>query len=139
MKKLFLALVAVFAMSTMANAQIKDLGVRVGWGGEISAMWGLGGNRLETDMGWNAKYLGLAAVYQWTWDLGSDFNWYAGVGGRLAIWDNSFALGVAGQIGLEYNFDIPLQLTLDWRPSFWVMPNTTFGPGDICLGIRYRF
>ncbi len=139
MKKVLLTLVAIFALSTMASAQIKNLGIRVGYGGEVSAMWGMGGNRLETDLGWNSKYLGLSIVYQWNWDLGSNFSWYAGVGGRLAVWDNSFALGVAGQIGLEYNFSIPLQLTLDWRPTFWIIPGTAFGPSDICLGIRYRF
>ena len=60
MKKVLLTLVAIFALSTMASAQIKDLGIRVGYGGEVSAMWGVGGNRLETDLGWNSKYLGLS-------------------------------------------------------------------------------
>ncbi len=139
MKKILLALVAVFAMSTMANAQIKDLGVRIGYGGEVSAMWGLGGNRLQTDLGWNSKYLGFTATYQWTGDLGSNFGWFAGFGGRLSIWDDQFSLAVAGQVGLEYNFSFPLQLTLDWRPGFRLIPSTGFVGGDIALGIRYRF
>ena len=74
MKKILLTIVAIFAMSTMSNAQIQDLGVRIGYGGEVSAMWGVGGNRLETDLGWNSKYLGFTATYQWTWELGSGFN-----------------------------------------------------------------
>jgi len=90
MKKIVLAIVALFAMSSMATAQIQDLGVRIGggqgYGAELSAM--------------------------------------------------------AGQVGLEYNFDaIPFQLTLDIRPQFWVLPDMDdrFQWGDIALGIRYRF
>jgi hypothetical protein len=139
MKKILLTIVAIFAMSTMSNAQIQDLGVRIGYGGEVSAMWGMGGNRLETDLGWNSKYLGFTATYQWTWELGSGFSWFAGVGGRLAVYDDKFSLAVAGQIGLEYNFSFPLQLNLDWRPGFMLIPNTEFVGSDVCLGIRYRF
>ncbi len=154
MKKLFIALVAVFALGT-ANAQIQDLGVRIGggqgFGTELSAMWGMGGNRLETDLGWHSDdgFTGieLAGIYQWKGDIGSGFNWFAGVGARLAIWsydaagvDSDFALALAGQAGIEYNFDaIPIQLTLDIRPCFWLTPSTDFHWGDIALGIRYRF
>lgn len=154
MKKLFIALVAVFTLGT-ANAQIQDLGVRIGggqgFGTELSAMWGMGGNRLETDLGWHNDdgFTGieLAGIYQWKGDIGSGFNWFAGVGARLAIWsydadgvDSDFALALAGQAGIEYNFDaIPIQLTLDIRPCFWLTPSTDFHWGDIALGIRYRF
>ena len=154
MKKLFIALVAVFTLGT-ANAQIQDLGVRLGggqgFGAELSAMWGMGGNRLETDLGWHSDdgFTGIefAGIYQWKGDIGSGFNWFAGVGARLAMWsydvagaDDDFALALAGQAGIEYNFDaIPIQLTLDIRPCFWLIPDTDFHWGDIALGIRYRF
>jgi hypothetical protein len=154
MKKLFIALVAVFTLGT-ANAQIQDLGVRLGggqgFGAELSAMWGLGGNRLETDLGWHSDdgFTGIefTGIYQWKGDIGSGFNWFAGVGARLAMWsydaagaDDDFALALAGQAGIEYNFDaIPIQLTLDIRPCFWLIPDTDFHWGDIALGIRYRF
>lgn len=155
MKKILLTVVAIFAMSTMANAQIQDLGVRIGggqgFGTELSAQWGFMGQRLETDLGWHSDdgFTGIefAGIYQWTGDIGSGFNWFAGVGARLAMWSykgdgagSDFALAVAGQLGLEYNFQpIPLQLTLDIRPCFWLIPNTDFHWGDIALGIRYRF
>lgn len=154
MKKLFIAIVAVFAMSTMASAQIQTLGVRVGggqgYGAELSAQWGFMGQRLETDLGWHSDdgFTGfeLAGIYQWRGDIASGFGWFAGVGARLAMWsydatdDSDFALGLAGQAGLEYNFEaIPIQLTLDIRPCFWLIPDTDFHWGDIALGIRYRF
>ena len=157
MKKLFIAIVAVFAMSTVASAQIQDLGVRFGggqgYGAELSTMWGMGGNRLEVDLGWSSgdhfSALSLTGVYQWTGEIGSGFGWFAGVGARLAMWswdngygdgDSDFALALAGQAGLEYNFDaIPIQITLDIRPAFYLIPETDFHWGDIALGIRYRF
>ncbi len=156
MKKILLTVVAIFAMSTMANAQIQDLGARIGggqgYGAELSAMWGLGGNRLETDLGWgnhdHHSNLSLTGVYQWTGDIGSGFSWYAGFGARVAMWswengyhngDTDIALALVGQAGIEYNFSFPLQLTLDIRPNFWLIPESSFHWGDIALGIRYRF
>ena len=47
-----------------------------------------------------------------------------------------------GDIGIEYNFDIPLQLSLDFRPEIYSnsgrFRDDNFGP-DIALGVRYRF
>ena len=154
MKKILLTVVAIFAMSTMANAQIKDLGVRIGggqgYGAELSAMWGMGGNRLEIDLGWNSDegYNGfsLAGIYQWTGDIGSGFGWYAGIGAHVGYWnydainDSDIALALAAQAGIEYKFDaIPIQLSLDIRPRFYLIPDTDFHWGDIALGIRYCF
>lgn len=156
MKKLFIALVAVFAIGT-ANAQIKDLGVRIGggegFGTEISSQWGMGANRLEVDLGWHSDTgydeFNVSGIYQWLGDLGSGFNWFAGVGARVAMWSydyagagSDFAAALAGQAGIEYNFEqIPIQLTLDIRPCFWLITpgDPTFKWGDIALGIRYRF
>jgi hypothetical protein len=51
----------------------------------------------------------------------------------------------AGDVGIEYNFDIPLQLALDFRPELYFGDNRkdfdnydSFGP-DIALSIRYRW
>lgn len=151
MKKIIIAIVAVFAMGTMASAQIQDLGVRIGggqgYGAELSTMWSFG-NRVELDLGWgshdNYTDFTLTGIYQWQGELGSGFGWFAGVGARIAYWDGysdgNIALALAGQAGLEYNFSaIPIQLTLDIRPAFYLIPDTYFHWGDIALGIRYRF
>lgn len=154
MKKIVLVLVAVFSMG-MANAQIQDLGVRgafgSGAGAELSTMWGLGGNRLELDLGWVSGphwgYANLTGVYQWTWALGSDFGWYAGLGANVGLYNGSndehykdgLGLGFVAQIGLEFNPSaIPFQFTLDARPQWDVIGHSGFGYG-LALGIRYRF
>lgn len=114
MKKIVLAIVALFAMSSMATAQIQDLGVRIGggqgYGAELSAMWGMGGNRIETDLGWKGddgySMISLTGIYQWKGELGSGFGWFAGAGARLAMWT-------------------------------WELPGND--GADFALGIRYRF
>ena len=57
MKKIILAIAAVFVLSMTANAQ-NNLGVRIGggqgYGAELSWQHGLGANRLELDLGWGS-------------------------------------------------------------------------------------
>ena len=166
MKKVFLTALMLLGLAFSAQAQDiskNALGLRLGdndgFGGEISYQRGLGdNNRLELDLGWrNSNHvdaLKLTGLYQWVWNIDGGFNWYAGVGAGLGSWsydgpgnadnDGVFILA-AGDLGIEYNFDIPLQLSLDIRPEFYLnnsgdnkFRKDNFGP-DIALGIRYRF
>jgi opacity protein-like surface antigen len=163
MKKVLLSTMLLLGLAFSAQAQDiskNALGLRLGdndgFGGEISYQRGLSSdNRLEVDLGWrnskNVDALKIAALYQWVWNIEGGFNWYAGVGGGIGTWDynhngakadGSF-LFAAGDIGIEYNFDVPLQLSLDFRPEFYFGGDygdyhDSFGP-DIALGIRYRF
>jgi hypothetical protein len=160
MKKIILTTLGVFAGLVFVNAQeIADnaIGLRLGdsdgFGTEISYQRALGGNnRLEVDLGWRSgnDYDGfkLTGVYQWIWELDGDFNWYAGAGGGLGSYgvDNRFGddyndtFGfIAGDIGIEYNFDIPLLLSLDFRPELGFGDFRDDLVFDIALGIRYQF
>lgn len=112
------------------------------------------------------------------WSKRGEWNWYMGVGagaGAYFIYENTegpngevlgrnfnnnIFVGVAGRIGIEYDFWFPLQLSLDWRPL--VGPGINFYTykvggvtqssstniyyntaglvvGGIALGIRYKF
>lgn len=166
MKKLFLSAFLLLGLVISSNAQDRQnaLGLRLGdndgFGGEISYQRYLSSNnRLEADLGWrdsnNYDAFKVVALYQWVWNIEGGFNWYAGVGGGIGSWsfDNDkpgyydgdkdsgvFAL-LAGDIGIEYNFDIPLQLSLDFRPELYFADDfreDDFGP-DIALGVRFRF
>lgn len=156
MKKIILVIVTTFAMSISANAQIENLGVRLfgldNAGAELSAQWGMGSNRLETDLGWtfgdNFGAIGFTGIWQWKGEIGSGFGWFAGPGVSAGLWfydgdaddDGGLNVAIAGQVGLEYNFDaIPLQLSVDVRPSFSLIPGTDFHFGGVALGVRYRF
>jgi hypothetical protein len=150
MKKLLLVLIAVIGISFAANAQ-NALGVRLGGGqgynAELSFQKGLGASRLEFDLGWhNDNAFSFAAIYQFHQDIAAvpNLGWFVGAGGKVDYWsglaDNNIGLGIVGQAGLDYYFQaIPLQLSLDIRPCFYLIPATNFHWGDIALGIRYVF
>lgn len=148
MKKIVVLLVAVFALGFAASAQ-EAVGVRLGggqgYGAELSWQHGLGGNRLEADLGISSgdscTRFNLTGIYQWTGEIGSGFGWYGGFGLSLGVGNNSdFALAGVLQGGIEYTLSaIPLQFSLDIRPKLRLLPSTDFRWGDIALGIRYKF
>ncbi|WP_396138862.1 hypothetical protein [Flavobacterium sp.] len=162
MKKVILSAAMLFGMALSTQAQDiskNTLGLRLGdndgFGTEISYQRDLtANNRLELDLGWrNSKEVDaikLAGLYQWLWNIDKGFNWYAGAGGGLGSWsystngqsDSGTFLFIAGDLGIEYNFDFPLQLSLDIRPEIYLNSNdyreNNFGP-DLALGVRYKF
>lgn len=147
MKKIILSLVLIFAGLSVAEAQSNALGLRVGYGAELSYQRMLSqGTRLEADLGLDfGGGLNVAGVYQWVMDLSAlapGFNWYAGAGVGLGIWDSHFTAGALADLGIEYNFNIPLQLSIDWRPGLYFntgTSNVNFSWQGFALGIRYKF
>ncbi len=155
MKKVIVLLALMIASLIQAQSISKHaLGLRLGdndgFGGEISYQRALGtSNRLEVDFGWrNSKETDafkLMGLYQWIWNLDGNFNWYAGGGGGISFLNSENStknnLILAGNLGIEYGFDIPLLLSLDIRPEIYIgdrIGTRNFGP-DIALGIRYQF
>ena len=160
MKKLVLATFTIFTCLGFVNAQeIADnaIGLRIGsndgFGTEISYQRALGGNnRLEVDLGWrsgnDSDGFKLTGIYQWIWQLEENFNWYAGAGGGLGTYSfdnnrgddfNETFVFIAGNIGIEYSFDFPLLLSLDFRPEFGFGDFNDDLNFDIALGVRYQF
>lgn len=166
MKKIIVLAIMLFGLTIGAQAQSiskNAIGLRLGdndgFGGEISYQRKLSeNNRLELDLGFrnNPNYdaFKLAAIYQWVWNIDKGFYWFAGVGGGVGSWrqdynkdgmqydDSGAILFVAGDVGIEYNFDIPLQLALDVRPEIYFNSDkyreNNFGP-DVAFSVRYRF
>ncbi|MFD2518584.1 hypothetical protein [Salinimicrobium flavum] len=161
MKKLLALTLCLFGFALSSQAQtIADhaLGLRLGdndgFGTEISYQHGLGeNNRLELDLGWRDSnhYDGfkLTGLYQWVWNIEGGFNWYVGAGAGVgtrsfddehdhANDDDFFAL-LAGDIGIEYNFDFPLLISLDFRPEIGFDDYNDDLGFDIALGLRYQF
>jgi len=161
MKRTLLVIITFFSIITISNAQdISDnaIGIRLGdsdgSGAEISYQRALGeNNRLELDLGLRSgnNYDGfkLTGLYQWVWQLEGNFNWYAGAGAGLGSYsfdnmppgfdDSETFLFLAGDIGIEYNFDIPLQLAIDARPELGFGDYSDDLDFDIALSLRYRF
>ena len=163
MKKNILLPSMLFGLAIGAQAQNfskNAIGLRLGdndgFGTEISYQAKLSSiNRLELDLGWRSSNyednFKIAGIYQWVWNIDSGLNWYAGVGGGLGRWkyednngfkDNGTFAFVAGDLGIEYDFNFPLQLSFDIRPELYLNSdsyvNDHFGP-DLALGVRYTF
>ncbi|QCX39927.1 hypothetical protein FF125_16325 [Aureibaculum algae] len=153
-------LIAGFICQTKAQEISKHaLGFRLGdndgFGGEISYQTKLNTkNRLEIDLGLrNTKYRNawkLSGIYQWVWNIDDGFNWYAGFGAGIGTWnhkdkykddfDDGLFVNGDGNIGIEYNFDIPLLVSIDFRPEFGIVNN--YGDNldfDLALSLRYQF
>ena len=152
MKKLLIAFVCIAGFSFSSQAQDiapNALGLRLGdsdgFGAEISYQRALGSNnRLELDLGIrdgnNYDGFKLAGLYQWAWNIGGlasyDYD-------RNDYDDDTFVFA-AGDIGIEYDFDIPLVLSLDFRPEIGFGDGNNYYDNDdldfdIALGIRYQF
>ena len=160
MKKITLLFLFVVAMTTAAFAQPRAIGARIGYGFEASYQHSLGEKNMVTvDLGLPAFYgLSAAATYDWInpgdlmipWENKGTWNWYAGVGASAGFYGYNYIVGfggVAGRIGVEYNFWFPLQLSVDWRPTIGVVGaegsaifNTDgLYAGAIAVGARYTF
>lgn len=159
MKKIFLFIGFVTISFFTANAQEisqNALGLRLGgndgFGAEVSYQRALGSNnRLEIDLGLrngkNHDGFKATGLYQWVWEIENRFNWYAGVGGGLGVWSykddnnnlNDTFVFASGVVGIEYNFDIPLILSLDFRPEIGFGDYYDNFNSDFGLGIRYQF
>jgi hypothetical protein len=162
MKKVVLTIALAIGMALTTQAQVNPhaLGLRFGGdgttnGAELSYQHGFGDkNRLELDLGVRSRrhfnQTQISGIYHWVWNLDGGLNWYIGPGATLGFynWDDGrntssgIALGLGGQIGLEYDFNkigAPLLLSLDTRPMFDFAGYTNgFGWGA-ALGLRYTW
>ena len=155
-KTLTLIAFAIFASSTVC-AQARALGLRSFYIGEaVSYQHQLTEKTmLEAELGLSLSSVGVEAVVTHDWifpihayENGGSWNWYAGVGlGAGAYLFSNTTIGVAGRIGIEYNFDFPMQLALDYRPLIgpaWNGVTVSFnGEGlirsAVGLSLRYLF
>lgn len=76
----------------------------------------------------------IATSYHWRWPVGRTAGFYAGPGiqfGRPYFW-----FGLGAQAGFDWQFDGPLQLSVDVRPTYSLWSGL-----DACLslGLRYDF
>jgi len=145
MKKLIVVLLSVFAFVAVASAQPRALGVRAGYGAELSYQHGVSSGFFEADLGFLGSGHGfyVTGLYDFVFASSGIANFYVGPGAQLGFYDDGehsgINLGIAGQLGVEFEIpSIPLNLSLDWRPVYHFNYGG-FGWQGIALGIRYRF
>lgn len=156
MRKAIIVIAAMLGFAFMSSAQPKAIGGRLGYGLEASYQHYLGSpNFLEANAGiWGFDEIGfrVTGTYNFTfaqpkWTPRGNWAWYAGPGvtfGTSCDSENNFFFGILGQVGLEYTFWFPLQLSADLRPSFGICNGGFYTNGFTyglipTLSVRYSF
>lgn len=153
MKKIILIAALALGVAFAAAAQPKAIGVRLGYAAEISYQHNVNGaDFVEANLGslgfWgldvSSTYNFMIAQPAWT-DRG-EWGFYAGPGLALGFFHGT-SIAVQGQVGLEYTFWFPLQLSVDLRPQIGLAAGNggarfyeegLFGFVPT-IGVRYRF
>ena len=154
MKKIILVAALVLGFAVAASAQPRAIGLRGGWGVEASYQHSFGADFLQADLGLNTfDSVHGSVVYNFmiaqpSWTSRGEWGFYAGPAVKMGyLWVGGY-LAVGAQVGLEYNFDFPLQVSLDIRPAVGVAMEggscSIYGAEAIlgsipCLSLRYRF
>jgi hypothetical protein len=157
MKKIVLGIVLLTSITVTMNAQPRAIGGRLGGDVEFSYQHQLGKNMIDASVGlciaYNHMSVGVTAIYDWvfpirSWSHAGAWNWYVGPGAGLGfVVDRNVRipvkLSIGGQIGVEYQFKFPLNLSLDYRPMINVLgfgrDRTWADFYGFALGVRYRF
>ena len=155
MRKAIFLVITVLSF-TFLNAQSKSansstyktaLGVKVWDGGGISFKQFVNGNNALELIGyfWNrgTRITGLYEIHG-QFSNATGLQWYIGPGAHIGFYntkngDGAFA-GIDGVLGLDYKFrGAPINISLDWQPSFEFGTNRGFYGDWGGLGIRYTF
>lgn len=155
MKKTLTLIIAVLVV-TVSQAQSKSasgstyrtaLGVKVWDGGGISFKHFVSGNNALELIGyfWNrgTRITGLYEIHG-PISGATGLQWYIGPGAHIGFYnskhgDGAFA-GIDGVLGLDYKFKgAPINISLDWQPSFEFGEGRGFYGNWGGLGVRYTF
>ena len=85
---------------------------------------------------------GIGGLYERHQLIGSipNFTWFYGGGGYLGFEDHNTYLGPTGIVGLDYKFqNVPLNLSLDWKPELDILPSINFVPDAFAVTVRFAF
>lgn len=148
MKKLLLLAVAVvFATSAFAQDYKNSIGLRLGYGAELQYERHFSDkNYLEANLGlYGFDVFDVNATYNWNlceWDWTPKAGkWFlsAGVGASVAMARQYFNVGVAGDVAFGIRFNKPVTLSLDYRPTIFLLNNWGSGFAGVGLTCTYNF
>ncbi len=64
--------------------------------------------------------------------------WVYGAGAYLGFENKNTYFGPTGMLGLDYKFaDVPINLSLDWKPELDITPAINFVPDAFALSVRF--
>ncbi len=156
MKKALLIIAVLVSSAAVALAQPKSIGGRLGnYGVDVSYenYVSRGADFLEfglgLDNGFSTSSFHVDGIYNFmiiqpNWTSAGTWGFYAGPGASVALWKNSddentVYAGFVGNVGLEYTFSFPLQLSVDFRPRLMFGDGGVRGDGPFSLGVGVRY
>ena len=82
---------------------------------------------------------GVGGLYEIHQSVNSPgLKWFYGGGGYVGIEHRSLYFGPTGILGLDYKFsELPLNLSLDWKPELNIIPRIDFVPDALALTARF--
>ncbi len=160
MKKLFFALFLLGAITVSTSVSAQDY--KTGVGVRLSSSPAVVNNAitlkhfLSESSAIEALFsfgepLSLGAMYELHKPLGSaGIKWFYGGGGYVGFdktWnpvkqkdETDVLVGAMGVIGLDYKFaNIPLNLSLDWKPELNIVSDINFEPAAVGFSARFTF
>jgi len=158
MKKILLAATLLITTACFSQETItttggpeyqRAIGVKLSAGGAVTYKQFIANTKaLEAEAMFFSEGIRLIALYEFHFYniQGVDgLAWYVGPGAHVGFYrprDKSFNtaadIGIDGVIGLDYKIkNVPINLSLDWQPSFSLIGNAPLMPQFGGLGIRY--
>jgi hypothetical protein len=156
MRKAIVLAGALFVLVISSQAQSKSaggstyrtaLGVKVWDGAGISLKHFFTGNHAGELIAyfWN-RGMRITGLYEIHGDFAGapGLKWYIGPGAHVGFYDSKYGdgafIGIDGVLGLDYKFrGAPINMSLDWQPSFEFGDGRGFYGNWGGLGIRYTF
>ena len=153
MRKVLILAVAIMAVTISSQAQSMGssyrtaLGVKIWDGAGISLKHFFRENRAGDFIGyfWSQGFR-FTGLYEIHGDFAGaeGLKWYIGPGAHLGFYNDKNGdgvyIGIDGVIGLDYKFNnAPINLSLDWQPSFEFGDGRGFYGNWGGFGIRYTF
>lgn len=149
MCKLLLSLLVISSFSVASlHAQDYKLGLGIRFStasptlsNSVSAKYFLNEkNAIDGLISFGGSRFGIGGLYEIHTPLNATpgLKWYYGGGGYVGFQSHSTYVGPTGVIGLDYKFqNIPLNLSLDWKPELDIIPAINFVPDAIGLTVRF--
>ena len=135
--------------SSTANSYKTAVGVKIFDGGGISVKHFLDDKNVAEIIGYfYYKGFRLTGLYEIHNDIATlpGLKWYYGAGAHMGFYKatvshtRSTIFGIDGVVGLDYKFDsAPINISLDWQPSFEFASGFGLSGSWGGLGIRYTF
>jgi len=158
MKKILLLLFVTLNFSLFSKAQTEEpvaessspyknaVGIRLSSNvpnikNGISFKHFLGKNAIEGILSFGDG-VGFCGLYEIHKPIASveNLQWFVGFGGYVAHNSNTTNIGAAGIVGLDYKFaQIPLNLSVDWKPELNIVPAIGFEGSGVGLSARFTF